>query len=153
MRGCHVRYSACAVIGIGPGSTIECLLSAWAGPAVSARTRGSPWPAAYVRGTRGCPVPAWSRWSAASGVARLALGEAGSWMILCLRIQSGRQPSPTTVHACPRFEGSLGLAMALGGVQPAARPARARMSSEDGLYGSMPASNAQNDGQMTVRRS
>ena len=51
------RSSACAVIGIGPGSTIECLLSAWAGPAVSAGTRGSPWPAAYVRGTRGCPGP------------------------------------------------------------------------------------------------
>ena len=123
---------------IGPGSIIECLLSAGAGPAVSAGTRGSPWPAAYVRGARGCPVPAWSRWSAASGVARLALGEADSWMILCLQIRSGRQPAPTTVLACPRLEGSLGLATAPGGVQPAARPARARMSSEDGLYGSLP---------------
>ena len=88
------------------------------------------------------PGPAWPRWSATSGVARLALGEADSWMILCLHIQSGRQPSPTTVHAYPRLEGSPGLATAPGGVQPAARPARARMSSEDGRYGSMPASNA-----------
>ena len=70
---------------IGPRSTIECLLSAGGGPAVSAGTRGSPWPAAYVGGTRDCPVPAWPRWSAASGVARLALGEADSWMILCLQ--------------------------------------------------------------------
>jgi hypothetical protein len=52
------------------------------------------------------PGPAWPRWSATSGVARLALGEADSWMILCLHIQSGRQPSPTTVHAYPRLEGS-----------------------------------------------
>ena len=93
---------------IGPGSTIQCLLSAGGrsrGVRWAAGTRGSPWPAAYVGGARGCPVPAWPRRSAASGVARLALAEADPWMILCLHIRSGQQPSPTTLHACPRLEG------------------------------------------------
>jgi hypothetical protein len=48
---------------IGPGSTIECLLSAGAGPAVSA---GPPGRAGHhgrrpLSVARGCPVPAWPR--------------------------------------------------------------------------------------------
>jgi hypothetical protein len=140
---------------IGPGSTIECLLSAGAGPAVS---DGPPGRAGH-HGRRPISVaPVAVRWSppgpVVSGIrgARLALAEADSWMILCLQIQSGRQPlHPRPCTRVRALRGVLGLATALGGVQAAARPARARMSSGDGLSGSIPASNAQNDGQMILK--
>jgi hypothetical protein len=71
---------------IGPGSTIECLLSAGAGPAVSA---GPPGRAGY-HGRRPLSVAPWLSGPrlapVVSGVrgGRLALGEAGSGMILCM---------------------------------------------------------------------
>jgi hypothetical protein len=108
IRSDNALYSACAVIGsaLDPPSSACCPRGAGSrGVRWAAGTRGSPWPAAYVGGARGCPVPAWA--PAVSGVrgGPLALAEADSWMILCLHIRSGQQPSPTTLHACPRLEG------------------------------------------------
>jgi hypothetical protein len=62
-------------------------------------------------------------------------------------IEGSRRRSSSSTGSVP------GAAMPPGDLQPTARPAQARVSSDDGVYGSMPGNNAQNDGQMTVRRS